>query len=98
MEMDLHTRTLSERAVAVLQDDAQQIAKLIQVQMQHLATRKCPLYEEVLDTQMYGFSRSIDFAVRIGLLESYEGKQMIMHLERNLAMMYEALAQNQPLP
>ncbi len=98
MEMDLHPRTLSERAVALLQDDAQQIAKLIQVQMQHLATRKCPLYEEVLDTQMYGFSRSIDFAVRIGLLEAYEGKQMIMHLERNLATMYEALAKNQPLP
>ena len=25
---------------------------------------QCPLYEDVLDTQMFGLSREIDFAVR----------------------------------
>jgi uncharacterized protein YlaN (UPF0358 family) len=65
------------------------------VQMENLATRKCPLYEEVLDTQMYGLSREIDFAVRAGLLQEAEGKEVLAMLERNLAQLYEALAINQ---
>ena len=38
---------------------------------------QCPLYEEVLDTQMYGLSREIDFAVRLGLVEEAEGKSLL---------------------
>ncbi|MEI0738292.1 DUF1507 family protein [Paenibacillus sp. JTLBN-2024] len=39
---------------------------LSKYKMENLATRYCPLYEEVLDTQMYGFSREVDFAVEQG--------------------------------
>lgn len=75
----------------LLQEDADKIEKLIEVQMENLATRKCPLYEEVLDTQMYGFSREVDFAVRAGLVQEMAGKQILSKLERNLAQLYEAL-------
>jgi len=75
----------------LLQEDADKIEKLIEVQMENLATRKCPLYEEVLDTQMYGFSREVDFAVRAGLVQEAAGKQILSKLERNLAQLYEAL-------
>lgn len=85
--------SLNEKALRLLQEDAGKIEKLIAIQMENLATRKCPLYEEVLDTQMYGFSRAVDFAVRAGLVEEAEGKQLISQLERNLALLYEALAQ-----
>ncbi|MDI4646460.1 YlaN family protein [Cohnella hashimotonis] len=88
---------LNEKALRLLQDDAGKIEKLIAIQMENLATRKCPLYEEVLDTQMYGFSRAVDFAVRAGLVEETEGKQLISQLERNLALLYEALAQKAEL-
>ncbi|HZG84503.1 YlaN family protein [Paenibacillus sp.] len=88
---------LSQKALQLLQEDANKIENLIQVQMENLATRKCPLYEEVLDTQMYGLSREIDFAVRAGLLQEAEGKQLLVKLERNLAQLYEALAVNQNL-
>jgi uncharacterized protein YlaN (UPF0358 family) len=91
-ELLLH---LSQKALQLLQEDAKKIETLIQVQMENLATRKCPLYEEVLDTQMYGLSREIDFAVRAGLLEEVEGKELLVKLERNLAHLYEALAINQ---
>jgi uncharacterized protein YlaN (UPF0358 family) len=82
---------LNHKAMHLLQEDADKIEKLIEVQMENLATRKCPLYEEVLDTQMYGFSREVDFAVRAGLVQETAGKQILSKLERNLAQLYEAL-------
>ncbi len=82
---------LNLKAITLLQEDADKIQKLIEVQMENLATRYCPLYEEVLDTQMYGFSREVDFAVRAGLVPEYTGKQVLSELERNLAVLYEAL-------
>lgn len=87
------TVLMHEKALRLLQEDASKIEKLIEVQMEHLTTRQCPLYEEVLDTQMYGFSREVDFAVRAGLLGELAGKEIISRLERNLAVLYEALDQ-----
>ena len=82
---------LNQKALQLLHEDAHKIVKLIEVQMQHLTTRKCPVYEEVLDTQIYGFSRVVDFAVRAGLVEENEGKSLVKQLERNLALLYEAM-------
>ncbi|MFD0713681.1 YlaN family protein [Paenibacillus sp. GCM10027626] len=82
---------LNQKALNLLQEDANKIEKLIEVQMENLTTRQCPLYEEVLDTQMYGFSREVDFAVRAGLVPEAVGKEIVNKLERNLAQLYEAL-------
>ncbi|AWB45187.1 hypothetical protein DCC85_13755 [Paenibacillus sp. CAA11] len=82
---------LNLKALSLLQEDADKIEKLIEVQMENLATRYCPLYEEVLDTQMFGFSKEVDFAVRAGLVDELVGKQILSKLERNLALLYEAL-------
>ncbi|WP_219637667.1 DUF1507 family protein [Cohnella sp. CFH 77786] len=84
---------LKQKALRLLQEDADKIEKLIAIQMENLTTRQCPLYEEVLDTQMYGFSRAVDFAVRAGLVEEGAGKLLVSQLERNLALLYEALDQ-----
>ncbi|WP_010269882.1 YlaN family protein [Paenibacillus senegalensis] len=83
--------SLNQRAFQLLQEDAVKIQKLIEVQMENLTTRKCPLYEEVLDTQMYGLSREVDFAIRAGLIDESAGKQLLSELERNLAQLYEAM-------
>jgi uncharacterized protein YlaN (UPF0358 family) len=79
-----------EKALALLKADADKIMKLIQVQMDNLTMPQCPLYEEVLDTQMFGLSREIDFAVRLGLIEEYEGKALLDMLERELSSLHEA--------
>ena len=50
---------LNLKAISLLHEDADKILKLIEVQMENLATRYCPLYEEVLDTQMYGFQKRL---------------------------------------
>ncbi|MFC4184532.1 DUF1507 family protein [Saccharococcus thermophilus] len=80
-----------DKAYALLQADADKIVKLIQVQMDHLTMPQCPLYEEVLDTQMFGLSREIDFAVRLGLVDEKEGKALLDRLERELSALHEAV-------
>ncbi|MFC0274687.1 YlaN family protein [Metabacillus herbersteinensis] len=79
-----------EKALAVLQADASKIMKLIKVQMDNLTMPQCPLYEEVLDTQMFGLSREIDFAVRLELIKEREGKALLDTLERELSALHDA--------
>ncbi|MEK3800136.1 YlaN family protein [Peribacillus sp. FSL H8-0477] len=79
-----------EKAYALLKADAEKILKLIKVQMDNLTMPQCPLYEEVLDTQMFGLSREIDFAVRLGLVNGDEGKALLEKLERELSVLHEA--------
>lgn len=79
-----------EKAYALLKADAQKILKLIKVQMDNLTMPQCPLYEEVLDTQMFGLSREIDFAVRLGLIEEREGKELLDELEKELSALHDA--------
>ena len=79
-----------EKAYALLKADADKILKLIKVQMDNLTMPQCPLYEEVLDTQMFGLSREIDFAVRLGLVDGQEGKALLEALERELSVLHEA--------
>ncbi|WP_370529813.1 YlaN family protein [Alkalihalobacillus sp. AL-G] len=79
-----------EKAYALLKADAEKILKLIEVQMENLTMPQCPLYEEVLDTQMFGLSREIDFAVRLNLIEAEQGKALLESLERQLTALHDA--------
>ena len=79
-----------EKAYALLRADADKILQLIKVQMENLTMPQCPLYEEVLDTQMFGLSREIDFAVRLGLVSEKDGKELLESLERELSALHEA--------
>lgn len=78
-----------EKAQALLKADAEKILHLIQVQIENFAAPQCPLYEEVLDTQMYGLSREIDFAVRLNLISENDGKAILDNLERKLNILHE---------
>jgi uncharacterized protein YlaN (UPF0358 family) len=89
MDTDIQT-SYQEKAYLLLKADAEKIAQLIKVQMDHLTMPQCPLYEEVLDTQMYGLSKEIDFAVKLGLIEREEGKRLLSTLEKELSVLHEA--------
>ena len=78
-----------EKAHALLKADADKILRLIEVQMKNLTMPQCPLYEEVLDTQMFGLSREIDFAVRLNLISENEGKALLENLEKRLNILHE---------
>lgn len=84
-----------EKAYELLKADAHKILKLIEVQMDNLTMPQCPLYEEVLDTQMFGLSREIDFAVRLGLVNETDGKKLLESLEQQLTSLHEATMRNQ---
>ena len=79
-----------EKASELLRADAEKILKLIKVQMDNLTMPQCPLYEEVLDTQMYGLSKEIDFAIRLGLVEEQVGKKILDELEKESSVLHEA--------
>ncbi|MBM7644221.1 uncharacterized protein YlaN (UPF0358 family) [Scopulibacillus daqui] len=83
-----------EKAYELLKADAHKILKLIEVQMENLTMPQCPLYEEVLDTQMFGLSREIDFAVRLGLVQEQDGKELLESLERQLTALHDASTRN----
>ncbi|WP_163652480.1 YlaN family protein [Listeria sp. PSOL-1] len=78
-----------EEAVLLLKEDAKRILQLIKVQMDNLTLPKCPAYEEVLDTQMYGLSREIHFATKLGLIEQEEGKKLLVALEKELSTLHD---------
>jgi uncharacterized protein YlaN (UPF0358 family) len=86
---ELKVIDLEQKALALLQADAEKIYKLIDVQMENLTMPQCPLYEEVLDTQMFGLSREVEYAVRLGLIEEEIGREIIGSLERKLADLHE---------
>lgn len=83
-------QSYQQKAVELLKADGEKIAKLIKVQMDNLTMPQCPLYEEVLDTQMFGLSKEIDFAVKLGLMERHEGKLLLSTLEKELSLMHDA--------
>ncbi len=59
----------NEFAVQVLKDEAERIKRLIKNQKTVLCISQCKAFEEVVDTQMYGFSQQVNFAIRVGIVE-----------------------------
>lgn len=77
-----------QQALDALMADADKIYNLINSQKQHLCLAQCPAFEEVVDTQMYGFSKEVEYAVKIGVLESADGHRILSDLEKNLNDVY----------
>lgn len=77
-----------QTALDTLMADADKIYNLINSQKQHLCLAQCPAFEEVVDTQMYGFSKEVDYAVKIGVLTDTEGHRVLSDLEKNLNDVY----------
>ncbi|HBG3175650.1 TPA: YlaN family protein [Staphylococcus aureus] len=82
--------TMKNAALKQLTKDADEILHLIKVQLDNLTLPSCPLYEEVLDTQMFGLQKEVDFAVKLGLVDREDGKQIMLRLEKELPKLHEA--------
>ncbi|HDB7808754.1 TPA: YlaN family protein [Staphylococcus aureus] len=82
--------TMKNAALKQLTKDADEILHLIKVQLDNLTLPSCPLYEEVLDTQMFGLQKEVDFAVKLGLVDREDGKQIMLRLEEELSKLHEA--------
>lgn len=75
-------------ALEILMQDAEKIYKLINSQKEHLCFANCPAFEDVVDTQMYGFSREVDYAVKLEIISKEDGHKILSDLEASLNAMY----------
>lgn len=76
---------MQQQARILLQEEADKLMRLIEVQKTQQTMPKCPLYEEVLDTQMFGLSRVVDALVRLELISKEEGSTVMEDLERHVS-------------
>lgn len=84
------SQKLNNAAYAQLNKDADRILQLIKVQMDNLTLPQCPLYEEVLDTQMFGLQKEVDFAIQLELIDKEVGKDLMLRLEKELSKLHDA--------
>ena len=84
-----------EFALNVLAEEAKKIRQLISNQQNHLCIAQCKAFEEVVDTQMYGFSRQVDYATRLGIITSRDGQEILAELEQALNKMYSDVYEEQ---
>lgn len=75
-------------ALTQLSENANQIYQLISKQKTHLCLAKCPAFEEIIDTQLFGLSKQVEFAVAMNLIHANEGHQIMADLEYALNDMY----------
>ena len=83
----------NEFAVQVLKDESERIKRLIKNQKNSLCISQCKAFEEVVDTQMYGFSQQVGFAVRVGIIDKTEGQLLMSELELELNRLYSEVYQ-----
>lgn len=75
-------------ALEQLKENANKIYQLINQQKSHLCIAKCPAFEEVVDTQLFGLSKQVEYAVAIGVVEENDGHQLMADLEYALNEVY----------
>ena len=68
---------INSAAYEQLNQDADRILHLIKVQMDNL-------------TQMFGLQKEVDFAVKLGLVDKEDGKNLMLRLEKELSKLHEA--------
>ncbi len=71
--------TMKNAALKQLTKDADEILHLIKVQLDNLTLPSCPLYEEVLDTQMFGLQKEVDFLCYV-LRKNFQNYMKLLHL------------------
>jgi uncharacterized protein YlaN (UPF0358 family) len=84
-----------DEMLAVLAVDAAKIKSILSKQCNVLCMAKCPAFEEVADTQIYGFSCEVKLAEKCGILAEDEGRQMIQDLEQGLANIYATVGKDE---
>ncbi|WP_057828977.1 DUF1507 family protein [Liquorilactobacillus cacaonum] len=79
----------------MLQSDSDKIQKLLNKQRNFLCLSQCPAFEEVADTQLFGFSKEVHLARRCGLITASEAHQMIQNLEQLLSDIYVSVGEDE---
>lgn len=84
---------LNNSATQLLTEEAEQILELIKSQ-EKICT-SCPVFEEIMDTKLFGFSEKVNFAIELDIIDEEFGQQLLSDLERSMSLVYEKLTNNQ---
>ncbi|MGF2055727.1 DUF1507 family protein [Vagococcus fluvialis] len=79
---------IKDDALEALNQEASKIRQLITNQRNYQCITQCKAFEEVVDTQMFGFSKQVEYAQKIGILTREEGTKLIVNLEQELNQVY----------
>ncbi|AUJ30029.1 MAG: DUF1507 family protein [Liquorilactobacillus hordei] len=84
-----------QEMLKILQADSEKIRVLLDKQRNLLCLSQCPAFEEVADTQLFGFSKEVHLAERCGLITLNEAQQMIQDLEHLLSSIYVSVGEDE---
>lgn len=71
-----------------IEEDVVKIEEMINACVSVKGQRKCPLYQDVIDTQIYGLTKEINLAVEIGCISQEAGRIILADLEDKASEMY----------
>lgn len=71
-----------------IEEDVMQIEDMINACVAIRGQKKCPLYQDVIDTQIYGLTKEINLAVEIGCMSREAGRDILAGLEEKASAMY----------
>ena len=71
-----------------IEEEVVKIEEMINACVSVKGQRKCPLYQDVIDTQIYGLTKEINLAVEIGCISQEAGRIILADLENKASEMY----------
>lgn len=74
-----------------IEEDVMKIEEMINACVSVKGQRKCPLYQDVIDTQIYGLTKEINLAVEIGCISYKKGRTILASLEEKASAMYSSV-------
>lgn len=89
----MNNEILQSSAVQILIDESEKI--LDTLNNQQLTCTTCPIFEEIMDTKLFGFSEKVNFAIELGVIDGEFGQQMLSSLERSMSDVYDRLAEEE---
>ncbi|MEY8291271.1 DUF1507 family protein [Carnobacteriaceae bacterium 52-44] len=86
----MENETMYDSATQLLLDESEQILQILKNQEANCTS--CPIFEEIMDTKLFGFSEKVNFAIELGVIEDDLGQQLLSNLERAMSEVYENIA------
>lgn len=86
---------VKSEALEALNQEASKIRQLMTNQRNYQCIAQCKAFEEIVDTQMFGFSKQVEYAQKIGILEKEEGSKLVTELEQELNQVYNLVFDEQ---
>lgn len=85
--------TKYDSATQLLLDESDKILHILKNQEANCIP--CPIFEEIMDTKLFGFSQKVNFAIDLGVIEEDFGQELLINLERSMNEVYDRFSDKQ---